>query len=67
MKEINEAQLKDEIDEIAKRIKKIMKKVATLDPTPKEESEEDPAELNSHSHEPSILTNTKHFEEASWH
>ncbi len=45
MKEIGEAQLKDEIDEITKRIKKIMKKVATLDPIPKEESEEDPAEL----------------------
>jgi len=45
VKEIDEAQLKDEIDEIAKRIKKIMKKVKTLDPTPKEESKEDPAEL----------------------
>jgi len=45
VKEIDEAQLKDEIDEIAKRIKKIMKKVGTLDPARKEESEEDPAEL----------------------
>ena len=45
MKEIDEAQLKDEIDEITKRIKKIMKKVEALDPTPKEESKEDPAEL----------------------
>ncbi len=45
MKEIDEAQLKDEIEEITKRIKKIMKKVETLDPTRVEESKEDPAEL----------------------
>jgi len=45
MKEIDEAQLKDELNEITKRIKKIMKKVEILNPTQKEESKEDPAEL----------------------
>jgi len=44
MKEVDELQLKNEINEISKRIKKIMQKVEILDPTRQPETEEDAAE-----------------------
>jgi len=40
MKDIDETKIKTEIDEITQRIDNIMKKVADLVPSPKEESDQ---------------------------